>query len=335
MTSLRHDLQTLAAHHGLDAAASARLEQLAGLGQPPAQLARWLPLGVAVAGAALAGLGLMFWVAANWAELGRVARFALVQGALALAGLGAVLGARQPAARAGFGLATLLATGGLFALFGQTYQTGADAWQLFALWAALSLPLGLGARSDVLWAPWTLVAMTAVTLWLNTHSGWAWNFDHALLPVRLSAWLAAGGITLLVSGWLRRYTGAGDWSWRLALLLALGLVCFTALGQLFENHVGPLYALALAVVLALGAGLVLRRGADGADVFALSAVALALDTLLVLGLARAMLWEGGGRDIGTWLLLGLVAAGLLAATVWAVLRLARPGAQLASEAVGV
>ena len=35
---------------------------------------------------------------------------------------------------------------GLLAFVGQTYQTGADAWQLFATWAALALVWALGRR---------------------------------------------------------------------------------------------------------------------------------------------------------------------------------------------
>ena len=69
----------------------------------------------------------------------------------------------RPALRAPLALLAFLGTGGLFAYFGQTYQTGADAWQLFALWGALALPLCLGARSDALWAPWALVVMTAIS----------------------------------------------------------------------------------------------------------------------------------------------------------------------------
>jgi len=56
------------------------------------------------------------------------------------------------------GLASMMPSsiGGLFAYFRQTYQTGADAWQLFALWAALGLPLCLGVGSVVPWAPWEI-----------------------------------------------------------------------------------------------------------------------------------------------------------------------------------
>ena len=38
----------------------------------------------------------------------------------------------------------------------QQYQTGADSWQLFAIWAALALPLCLGVRHDAMWAQWAL-----------------------------------------------------------------------------------------------------------------------------------------------------------------------------------
>lgn len=315
--NLRLGLYELAARHQLDAARQQQLHQLAGLGQPPAALARALPMGVAVLAAALAGLGLIFWVAANWDGLGRMGRFALLQGLLLAAGLAAVVGARHAAARAALGLVALLAMGGLLAYFGQTYQTGADAWQLFALWAALAVPLCLGARSDVLWAPWVLVAMAAVSLWLQTHGGRGWGLVAQPLPAQLAAWGAAGAITALLSVRWQQHTGAGLWGWRLALWLALGLVASTAVGSLFDSSVGPAYGLGLLVLGAL-AWLLAR---PGADVFALSAVALALNTLLVCGLGRLVLWNDA--SIPSFLLLGLVAAGLLAGTVKGVMHLAR------------
>ena len=80
---------------------------------------------------------------------------------LAAAAVAVLAAAARPALRVPGALAALLATGALFAYFGQTYQTGADPWQLFALWALLTLPLALAARSDALWLPWCLVAMAA------------------------------------------------------------------------------------------------------------------------------------------------------------------------------
>ncbi|WP_228706240.1 MULTISPECIES: DUF2157 domain-containing protein [unclassified Marinobacter] len=76
-------------------------------------------------GAALAFSVLLF-VAFNWGELGRLARFALVEGAVLLAFAGYWLAGRETLAGKVALLSTGLLLGGLLALFGQTYQTGAD-----------------------------------------------------------------------------------------------------------------------------------------------------------------------------------------------------------------
>ncbi len=51
-----------------------------GLAAEPADLALWLPRGVAVPAAAPGGLGVVMWIAANWESMGRVGHFALLQG---------------------------------------------------------------------------------------------------------------------------------------------------------------------------------------------------------------------------------------------------------------
>ena len=76
---LRLALFELIARHGLDASAAQRLQRVAGLHDEPASLARVLPRGVAVLGAALGGMGVILWIAANWDTLGRFGRFALLQ----------------------------------------------------------------------------------------------------------------------------------------------------------------------------------------------------------------------------------------------------------------
>lgn len=76
---IRLALYELADQHKLDAQATQKLQHVAGLNREPAALAYWLPRGVAVLAAALGGLGIIFWIAANWASLGRFERFALLQ----------------------------------------------------------------------------------------------------------------------------------------------------------------------------------------------------------------------------------------------------------------
>lgn len=283
----------------------------------PTVLAHWLPRGLAVLAAALLGFGLVMWVAANWETLGRFGRFALLMGLVGVMGTGAAF---RPGARAPLALLAMLGIGALFAYFGQTYQTGADPWQLFALWAVLALPLCLGARSDVLWAPWALVVVTAISLWTHAHLGHRWRVQPEDLRTHALAWLLA----VLLVGWLsrplQRFTGAGVWSLRTAATLAVVMTSATALGGLFHDTVAPHYLLAL-LVLAGAAGLSCLRAAF--DVFVLSAVALSLNTLLVAGLSRLLFDGHRGDPVGALLLIGLVAAGLLAASVSAILKLSK------------
>lgn len=309
---LRLAVYQLASAHALDAQQTRQLQEVAGFQREPARLAYWLPRGVAVLGAALLGMGLIFWVAANWEDLGRMGRFALLQGVLAAACLGAFA---VPKARVPLLLLALLAIGGLFAYFGQTYQTGADPWQLFALWAALALPLCLAARSDVLWTPWMLVFSTGATLWIQAHARHSWHVESDDLPVYFSGWLAVLLACALVSPLLARWTGAGSWALRLGLVLLTILITGSAVSALFGNTIASPYWAGLALLAVAGVLLSTRKFFD---VFGLSAVALGLNTLLVGGMTH-LLFNGHGGEVGSLVVLGLLAAVLLALTVQGIL----------------
>jgi hypothetical protein len=285
-------------------------------------------LGLSAAAAGLTGFGLVLWIAANWDALGRSGQFALLQaGVVGACALAWWLRAARPAA----GLLALLGIGGLFAYFGQTYQTGADAWQLFALWAGLAALLALGVRSDVVWAPWGLVALTGVALWVQAHTGHQWRSDPADLPVYLIGWTLAAAVCALTSPHFHARLGTGPWAFRGSVTLTVVMVSAAALWGLFDRTVSVHYLVGLGLLAGAAA---LLCGPSGFDVFALSAVALALDTLLVAGLARLLFdWErGGGDPIGRLLLLGVCAAGLLAFSVSRILKLARRPAPAGASA---
>lgn len=317
--NIRMALLERAAAAGLPAGQLGTLLEATALDAPPAGLAARTARGLAVAAGALAGFALVLWIAANWATFGRTGRFALLQAAVLVPGLAAWA---WPAARSALGLLAFLATGALWAFFGQTYQTGADAWQLFALWAGLGLPLALGVRSDVVWTPWVVVAVTAVVLWMEALGLGGWRGLRAeAFPITLAAWCALVGLVLALGPLGARVTGAGPWSMRTAVVLVAVVIGLRGLMALFGSDGDPLYFCALAL-LAAAAGVLSRRAFF--DLFALSAVALALDALLVAGFARVLLDGRGGRDSAVlWLLLGLLAAGVLAASVRAVMHVAR------------
>ena len=317
----------LASGHGLDAPSRQRLLALAEFDAEPAALKFWLPRGLGIVGAALGGLGVIFWVAANWGSLGRLAQMALLQAWVLVTALGAW--ARPGAARAPLALLAFLGIGALLAFIGQTYQTGADPWQLFALWALLGLPLAWAVRHDIVWAPWAAVAMTGVALWQRTHTAHRWRFEAQDLQPQALAALAAVLLVLLLGTPLRRLSGAGAWALRTAVMLASVLLAGLAIGGLLQSSVGLQYPLGL---LTVAAGVALMASRRWFDLFALSALALALNVLLIGGLVRLLFAQPIRSDpISQLLVIGLVAAGLLAFSVSQILKLAR---QRAAQGTG-
>jgi uncharacterized membrane protein len=302
----------------MDAKQASRLWRLAGFeGMPPRALER-IPLGLTIAGAGCAGLGLIFWVAANWALLSRFQQFTLLQ-LLVLAPC--IWLATYARGRAAMGLLVLVATGGLFAYFGQTYQMGADPWQLFAVWAALALPLACCARTDTVWAAWALIALVGIALWERVHTDYTGHVRLGSGAVTIIAALGAAGLTLALRTFGRRYLGVGDWAYRFALVLTASWVTTLAILAL-DSWVPAQAHYWFSVILASAAGALLAY-TKPFDIFPASVVALCLNILLVGGLVKLLLKGFNDNNwIGSLLVVGLSAAGLLAGSVKLILWLA-------------
>ncbi|WP_169806148.1 DUF2157 domain-containing protein [Roseateles chitosanitabidus] len=307
--SLHEQLYQWTARQGLDASSARRLRDLSGLDDPPVDPWTWLRRGTGALAAGLIGFGVILWIAANWGEVSRLMRFALIEALFVASLAGAAL---RAAWRAPLGLLAFLTLGGLLAFYGQTYQTGADPWQLFAVWALLGLPIAWAARSDLMWTPWTMVVATAIGLWIQTFADHGWRIDARTLPVHAIG-IAAYAL-LCVAMALRPGATPRSWAWRAAVLSAVVAMSAIGLGGLFARHVEGQFWLALAAI-AAGLALNWRR----AEVFALSAFALAFDTLIVCGVGRVVL-EVMRFDLGGLFLMGLVACGVLAASVSLIMR---------------
>ena len=139
----------------------AQLYQLAVSPRNPQTMASRVRTGLLLVAALLLGCGLIFWIAANWQAQSRLFKLSLIEAALAASVLAACLWPRMRVAAL---FCATLVLGGLLAFVGQTYQTGADAWQLFAVWAALSLIWVGMLRSDWLWLLWVLIVALDIVM---------------------------------------------------------------------------------------------------------------------------------------------------------------------------
>jgi uncharacterized membrane protein len=299
---------------------------------PPEHIARALALsGVTPDGkrwrafidGALLALGVLalacavvFFFAWNWEDLGRTSRFVIVQ-ALMVAALLAWwrLGLDRLTARMALLLAAI-ALGVLLALFGQTYQTGADPWQLFAIWALLMLPWALVGRFAPLWLLWLALLNLAAALYFDTRFnlvdiafGSRGALDWALLALNSAAW-AAWEFASRRFPWLT----LGRWPVRLIATTSGFAVTELVLRSIFDPDSSPAvlawggFAAWLAVVYS-----VYRVRLP--DLFMLAGACLAV-IVCVTTLAANTLLRGSFLEGGLLLLALLVVGQAAAAAVW-------------------
>lgn len=116
--------------------------------------------------------GIVFFFAYNWNDLGKFAKMGLVGGVL-LALVAVVLLSRATNLIKNILLtgATVL-VGALFAVYGQVYQTGADAYDLFIAWTACVTLWVLVAGFAPLWLVYISLVNTTLVLYLvQTYPG--------------------------------------------------------------------------------------------------------------------------------------------------------------------
>lgn len=331
----RPELDRFSARHRLDAAAIGAALALTGNRPDARAWRRFAADALHAAGLGALGAGIIFFVAANWQAWGLMGRFALLQAGV----LGSVAVAlwRPPPQRTGQGallLATLF-TGGALALFGQSYQTGADVYELFFTWAALTLPFALGALSGAEWALWWGILNAGLALLFGTlgldHVIWrvlgGGNFGRAhllMLPCVIDL-IGAGAFLLL----RRTRWAAAAPLWLVRLLTALGLAFGTAAALPFMGRDGhaPL-ALFTLLSIAIGAATWHARR----DVFPMTLLAASWITLSTAWLIHALRLNDVGEFflVALWLIGASTAAGMLLMHWWRTWRLqeraSNPGA---------
>ena len=215
----------------------ARASAQGALRPTPAEWRTLLDRVFAFGGALLLSAAAVFFLAYNWEAMHRFARLALVVGVLAACCAGALcarpLGTGWRAALFG----ACVATGAVLALVGQTYQTGADVWELFAAWAALMLPFAWLSRSTASWVLWLGVANLALMRALS-QSVW-WGFFDTLSNARALLVIAAFNLIVLLvfeafGRWL--IVRPTRWLHRLAALGVLAPLCAGAVLGWWESE---------------------------------------------------------------------------------------------------
>lgn len=252
---------------------------VAWLTRPTAQAWNWrvfLEFGSLFLGVALLVVGVIFFFAYNWASLHRFVKLGLVEAGI----LGAALfawsqGLDKLVSKASLMLSFLL-IGPLFAVFGQIYQTGADAYTLFVGWALLSLGWVFVSRFAASWFLWLLIVNTASWLFfqqtaissrLGIYSAAFYSFLLNMAALFVWEWLSAKGVD-----WL---STPGRWAPRVILCIGVFQLSIGVLYVIFGRRNPSLLELSLpAAYLGACVGVVWIYFFKRLDLFMLSSFAL-------------------------------------------------------------
>jgi uncharacterized membrane protein len=277
--------------------------------------------------AALLGLGslltlggVIYFFAFNWAALHRFGKLGLIAGLMCGSAVAAWRLGERLAGRFALLFAAVL-VGPLLGVYGQAYQTGADAYELFLGWALLIAPwVGL-SRFRPLWLLVVALAYVGLGLYWTQALPWRGHDADAALAVALSALGAAAWIGDEIVAY--RSTDAGSqprWLARVFALMSItpALLVATALILTRSTPSSAFDVLALVLVLVFAVATFAFHRKMRSELFLLTLDAVAAMTLITAAATRMLFRGGGDWDlVGSFLVLGLlVIAELGAAIVW-------------------
>ncbi|MEP7156876.1 MAG: DUF2157 domain-containing protein [Betaproteobacteria bacterium] len=224
-----------------------------------------------------------FFIAYNWDVMGRFAKIGLLEAGLVAAVVVALRGDRESLMSRAALLAAVTLTGPLLAFVGQTYQTGADTYELFRAWALLVLPWVIVARWRPLWCAWLLLA----NLWLALYFGEAWRplaTSFFAMHAALAHLVFNAAFLVLMEAWgSARVAGSGRTVERLALVFALLAASVLYLAFLLDNHERQLWQLVAAIVVFPGVWAAYRLWRVDVAALALWSFAAIIAAVVTLG----------------------------------------------------
>ena len=132
---------------------------------PHYQWGVWISRLLLTIGAALILSGIVYFFAFNWAKISPLVKLSSIQIGI----IGSLIAAYFYTLKRTTGQILLLSAsvlvGVFMAVFGQIYQTGADAYQLFMMWSLLTLGWTLISNFPVQWFFWLVISNIFLLLW--------------------------------------------------------------------------------------------------------------------------------------------------------------------------
>ncbi|GAB3193885.1 putative membrane protein [Pontibacter aydingkolensis] len=250
----------------------------------PRDWAAFLRLFLLGTGASFTLAGIIFFFAYNWADMHKFLKLGLIELLLAATTAAAIFWKGNAAVKNVLLTASTVLVGVLFAVFGQIYQTGANAFDFFFGWTYFVVLWVLVANFQPLWFIFLALLNTTVILYTQqvaTHWSFAVMLDilFILNVTAVVIWevLAAKGRINIQHRWFPRIVG-------LAAIAAVTISMISVIFTGWSSDNGLSFILGLGVY-----GAAIWYGLRSRDLFYLSAIpfsAISVATALIIRLGE-------------------------------------------------
>lgn len=155
---------------------------------------RFLSIFLLAAGIGFTVSGIIFFFAYNWDELPKFAKLGIVEVLLVSSVLLTVFTRWNMLVKKILLTEATFLIGTLFAVFGQIYQTGADAYDLFLGWTLFTILWAVAIRFAPLWL--TFIGLLCTTIWLyNIQIATRGSWEMTLLANAVT-WICASATVI-------------------------------------------------------------------------------------------------------------------------------------------
>lgn len=244
---------------------------------------RFMQLFLLVLGGGFVVAGIVFFFAYNWHEMHKFIKIGLVEVLLMAVTLLAVFTNWSKLVKNLLLIAAVMLVGVLFAVFGQIYQTGANAYDFFLGWTVWVILWVVVARFQPLWIVFMALVNTTFILYVEQVA------TGLAFPVELDILFGINTVAVLVwevlysKGRISRF---GKWFPRLATLAALVSITMSMIINMFDNFGTGDWGLCFALAaVAYTAGV--WYGYRTRDLFYLSVIPFSVIVVGAAGIVRA------------------------------------------------
>ncbi len=247
----REDLHNISRHSNLTEHQLAALLNNEVYNKAPAW-SKFLRLFFMALGVGFSIAGILFFFAYNWADLHKFAKIGLLQALLSAMLLVVVFSKLKTDFKNMVLTGACVLVGVLYAVFGQIYQTGADAYDFFMAWSLSILIWVVVGNFHVLWLLFSVLVNTTLILYFEQS-------NHQLSdPSLFTLFFVLNAVFLLFFMWGSKkflHLNAPNWLLYVLVLAVLGFGTFGVIEGIYSEKEPMFIVLLLLVVSTYAAGI--------------------------------------------------------------------------------